>query len=132
MQLFARLDGSTGAVLEAGLARTVPSGATAINAGLTPAELVTKVVESLAPLTISNRPQSPIPTKSGSTVTVAGCPTGTIIQVFDLSGNEFMSITTAPSDGYSEDFVFADPGDYEITVTAPLPAMITVWRFTIT
>lgn len=69
------------------------------------------------------RPQSPIPYVDGGTVTVPPVPLNTHVKVTYLTTDLVDTLWeyTADVDGWTETFGFVDAGDYEISVTPPIP-----------
>ncbi len=67
------------------------------------------------------RPLSPEPSGSGATWSVAACPDGTIIAVWDsVTHEELTTYTTGPDETVPLNFV--DAGTYTVRVQSPAPA----------
>lgn len=69
------------------------------------------------------RPQSPVPVETVDGWVIADCPEGTVVMVLDLIGSETMLRHVVGLDEPTVSFALADPGQYEIEVVAPLPAL---------
>lgn len=76
------------------------------------------------------RPASPMPTVDGGTVTIPACVADTVVTIDD--GIEMLIETTAPADDWTEVYSLTDAGTYRIEVAAPVPALPSVQRVTIT
>lgn len=72
-----------------------------------------------------HRPLSPQPIGEPGQIRVPPCPAGTQIEIFDMIGGEVMATVIAEDDGFAEVFEFPDPGQYEVEVQAPFPALMT-------
>ncbi|GIT85397.1 hypothetical protein [Roseobacter sp. OBYS 0001] len=116
---------ATGTVITvAGRAATLPAGAVAAPAGLSASDLLARMIETDGTLVL--RPLSPVVTSAGTVHTIANCPAGTVIEVADVAGDEIMAEIT--STGQTEVISLPDPGEYQIRVAAPLPALPTERR----
>jgi len=78
------------------------------------------------------RPASAIPLVAGNVVTISNCPSGTEIEVMDLSGKERMALIICPTDDFDQTVTLPDAGLYEINVTAPSPHVPTRTRVEVT
>lgn len=67
------------------------------------------------------RPAGPAPLVAGSDVTIPPSPLGTVVEVFDLIGDERMTELVADTEGWTETVSLTSAGRYEIEVTPPLP-----------
>ncbi|GIT85455.1 hypothetical protein [Roseobacter sp. OBYS 0001] len=111
-------------VTSAGSSATVPTGAALAPPDLRPAQLVRLMQDAGGALI--ERPLSPVVTSAGTFHTIENCPAGTVIEVADISGDEIMAEIT--STGQTEVISLPDPGEYQIRVAAPLPALPTQRR----
>ncbi|WP_375227492.1 hypothetical protein [Roseobacter sp. S98] len=118
-------DGQTFAVIGTGSAPATIDG---VVSGVTPAELTRMMLDGQGGLV--PRPVSPGVSSAGTQHTVAGCPLGTEIAIFDLSGNEELHRLTVAAEGTSEVIDLPDPGRYQIEVQAPMPALPTYTEVT--
>lgn len=69
------------------------------------------------------RPVTMTPSVAGNVVTINPVPLGTVVEVFDLSGGERMTLLTAPSENWTETITLPDAGIYQIEVAAPGDAL---------
>lgn len=75
------------------------------------------------------RPLSPVPTVSGTTIVIPACPAGTRLEIFDKIGMERMLLDENAS---AETYNFLDPGVYLAEVEAPEPYLPTCVELEVT
>ncbi|QBR35414.1 hypothetical protein ETW23_03925 [Leisingera sp. NJS201] len=67
------------------------------------------------------RPQPPLPVRIPGGWQVGGCPLGTGIAVYDVTGGEILDYFTASSGGQDYEFALPDAGTYRLEIDAPDP-----------
>lgn len=115
---FLQLDPTGVYVVGHGEAKVAPAGTIPLQASMNVAEFLgCYLVDGV----LTPRPNSPAP------IAVSGgwridAPTGAVVEVYDLIGEEIM-VREAVAVGGSYAFALPDAGRYQVSVSAPLPAM---------
>ena len=105
-----------GLVVEAGTGRFPPTEAVSFTPPLDPS--------LLNQMMLVQRPMSPEVQSTGTDHTVADCPLGTLVEVYDVTtpgAGELMTAFEAAADDEIINVSLPDPGVYRIEVKAPLP-----------
>ena len=75
---------------------------------------------------LTPRPDSPKPLETENGWVINNCPLETQIEIYDISGEDGMFHTVIREDSDTNfEFQLSDPGDYRVSVTAPLPHQTT-------
>ncbi|WP_321832327.1 hypothetical protein [Thalassovita sp.] len=115
---FVKLDQTGIYVVGHGEATVLPSGAISIPAEMDGAGFLGFYMVDDE---LRQRPASPVPVKQAEGWQI-DAPDGAEVEVYDLIGGEVMAHEMlAPGAAYA--FSLADSGSYNVTVSAPLPAM---------
>ncbi len=121
--------GITGIVEKVGTGRSVPVDAIEVEPSIPDADYFGLMQDEFGDLV--SRPQSPPVIDTGTGYAILDCPEGTVIEVHDLLGREVMANITAPADSHAVEFTLPDPGEYEVTVQAPSPHIVTTKRIAV-
>ena len=117
---FVLLD-SNNLVAAAGRAATLPAGAVAVpNYSGTLMGLSRMVMTNQQ---LVSRPMSASVQSPGHQHTLTDMPVGTVVTVFDATGGEILELFATATEGQTETIDLPDPGAYDISVVAPLPAL---------
>lgn len=120
---FVQLD-QYGIVVSAGRSALPPVGAVVVHGYSGSLTELSRKVNSAHGLV--DRPLSPQVQSSGHEHTISNMPLGTTVSVFDSDGGMDLGLFTADVDDMTEVISLPDPGNYQITITAPSPALQTV------
>ena len=99
-----------------------PTNAVNVTGALTPAQL--------SGMMLVERPAAPAVSNVGSQYTIAACPIGTKIEIFDTIADEQFSTFETTAEGEDVVIDFPDAGAYLVTIVPPLPYMSA--EFTVT
>lgn len=133
--------GPEGCVRQAGRAAVVPDGAFELSEPaslnqLTKAMIqgwpISPVPEVIPLVDLEIRPSGPDLIELSGTFTIAGCPSGTVVEVHDLIGEEQMLSETVSIEGGDVVFSLPDAGNYEVTIRPPLPYLPKTERISVT
>ncbi|MEL6889497.1 MAG: hypothetical protein AAFO86_12430 [Pseudomonadota bacterium] len=117
---FVFLD-SNNLVASAGRATTLPPGAVAVPNYPGTLEGLSRMVMTGQQLV--SRPLSAAVQSQGHQHTLSNMPLGTVVTVYDATGRELLVEFTTTTEGESETIDLPDPGTYDISAVAPLPAL---------
>lgn len=106
-----------GLIVEVGTAQSLPAGALEVSTQQA-ANLAALCTMMIVAGSLVVRPTLPPITISGAVATLPVYPARTLVEIFDLAGEE--RIYSASGTG-NEVFDLADAGDYEISITPPSP-----------